>query len=302
MPVASPTAAATAPARFGGSRTTSVIAARRASAPRRPSRSATVAGPAVPGSRDGRSTTIRSTVRLDSSAPAIAIPSSASAGVTTTSHSGRMPRATASTGSNAAARSSQATIAPAAWASATSRRASVVRPLERSPRSSTPIPRGTPPGPRIASSAANPVDNTRARSGSACGARTAGTGTVASAPTTSVQRVGAAAPQRERSVARASLTSARSVVTQPLSNGCSNESTPWFPMDTETTTSRPRSCSGPERWSVCSRRRPWRHRSGRGKACGARVRQNRSTRFTSRTNRPGNRRPSRDHRRTSSLA
>jgi hypothetical protein len=188
--------------------------ARRASAPRRPSRSATVA---ADGTRDGRSTTSRSTVRLDSSEPAIAIPSSASAGVTTTSHSGRIPRATASTGSNAAARSSQATIAPAAWASAASRRASVVRPLERSPRSSTPMPRGTPPGPRIASSAAKPVDSTRARSGSRSDSGAAGAmigavaGTVASAPMTSPTpapnpEAGATAPQRLRRVARAAST------------------------------------------------------------------------------------------------
>ena len=232
MPAASPTAPASTGARFGGSRTTSVIAARRASAARRPSRSATFT---ADGMRGGRSTTSRSTVRPDSSEPAIAIPSSASAGVTTTSHSGRTPRATASTGSNAVARSSQATMAPAAWASAASRRASVVRPLERSPRSSTPIPRGTPPGPRIASSAAKPVGSTRARSGSAPGAGTAGSGVVASAPitspptwavsgATSAHRLGAATPQRERSVARAELTSARSAVTRPLSNRCSNES------------------------------------------------------------------------------
>ena len=90
---------------------------------------------------------------------------------------------------------------PAAWASATSRRASVVRPLDRSPRSETPVPRGRPPGPRIASSAAKPVE--RIRSDRAPGdGRTAGpaagssAGTVASAPTTSPKRLGAAAPQR----------------------------------------------------------------------------------------------------------
>ena len=44
----------------------------------------------------------------------MARPSSGSAGVTTTSHSGLIPRATASTGSSAAVRSSQATIEPAA--------------------------------------------------------------------------------------------------------------------------------------------------------------------------------------------
>lgn len=232
MPVASPTAPARVGARFGGSRATRVMPARRASAPRRPSRSATLA---AAGTRGGRSTTRRSTVRLDSSEPAIAIPSSASAGVTTTSHSGRTPRATASTGSNAAARSSQATIAPAAWASATSRRASVVRPLERSPRSSTPMPRGTPPGPRIASSAANPVDSTRARSGSRCGsgagsvsgAAGAETGTFANAPTTSPKpETGAAAPQRVRRVVRAASMSGDRTAIPRLSNRCSNESRP----------------------------------------------------------------------------
>ena len=44
----------------------------------------------------------------------MARPSSGPAGVTTTSHSGWIPRATASTGSKAFARSSQATIAPLA--------------------------------------------------------------------------------------------------------------------------------------------------------------------------------------------
>ena len=60
----------------------------------------------------------------------MARPSSSEAGVSTTSHSGFTPRATASTGSNARARSSHATIAPPAWASAASRRAMVVLPLE----------------------------------------------------------------------------------------------------------------------------------------------------------------------------
>ncbi len=233
IPVASPTAAASPcsardpwtrepePGFAGGSRTTSVIPARRASAASRPSRSPKLAAPL---GWLGRSMTSRSTARPVSSEPAMARPSSGSAGVRTTSHSGFTPRATASTGSSAAARSSQATIEPAAWASATSRRASVVRPLETSPRTARPIPRGTPPGPRIASSSANPVEWTRSRSidGRGAGSRSASgssSGTVASAPTTSPENPvpprpsrspanpGAAAPQRDRSVARAEVRS-----------------------------------------------------------------------------------------------
>lgn len=199
------------------------MAARRASAASRPSRSANLASvpppagarplagarPGAPplagarfGSLAGRSMTSRSTARPASSEPAIARPSSGSAGVRTTSHSGWIPRATASTGSSAAVKSSQATIEPAAWASAASRSASVVRPLDTSPRMDTPMPRGTPPGPRMASSSANPVE--RIRSGTPCrpnpgcpnaplgsgkpfGRVSPGVsmGTVASAPTTS---------------------------------------------------------------------------------------------------------------------
>ncbi len=237
IPVPSPTAAATDGTSPGGSRATRVIPARRASAASRPRRSA---NRAAPWNRGGRSTTRRSTARLDSSAPAIARPSSGPAGVRTTSHSGRMPRATASTGSNAAARSSQATMAPPAWASAASRRASVVRPLERSPLSARPIPRGSPPGPRMASSSANPVETTRAGSAlgtsagravaragsgakagfpssagsapSAGSAASAGSGAIASAPTTSPATRGAAAPQRVRRVARAAVTSGERVI------------------------------------------------------------------------------------------
>ena len=229
IPVASPTAAARPPrtsesrppvsrppARLGGSSTTRVIPARRASAASRPSRSANFAS--VPqlaglpdavgvirlGNRLGRSMTSRSTARPASSEPAMARPSSGSAGVSTTSHSGRIPRATASTGSSAAVRSSQATIEPAACASAARRSASVVRPLEASPRSETPMPRGTPPGPRTASSSANPVEKKRAWSVPACGVGPgASIGTVARAPTTSPAKPGAAAPQRDRRVARA---------------------------------------------------------------------------------------------------
>lgn len=229
MPVASPTAAARPPrgldvATLGGSSTTSVIPARRASAASRPSRSANLASVPPPmtrlpapgppfgvarfGNRVGRSMTSRSTVRPASSEPAIARPSSGSAGVRTTSHSGWIPRATASTGSSAAVRSSQATIEPAACASAASRSASVVRPLEASPRIDTPMPRGTPPGPRMASSSANPVE--KIRSGAACrlGAPSGcSIGIVARAPTTSPANPGAAAPQRDRRVARAAFRS-----------------------------------------------------------------------------------------------
>ena len=87
--------------------------------------------------------------------------SSRSTGVRTTSHSGRTPRATASTGSNARARSSHATIAPPAWASAAVRSATVVRPEDAAPRSATVASRGRPPGPRMASRAANPVETIR---------------------------------------------------------------------------------------------------------------------------------------------
>ena len=88
-------------------------------------------------------------------------PSSRLAGVMTTSHSRRMPRATASTGSKLRDRSSQATTEPWACASAATRRLSVVRPLEPSPRIATLADSGRPPGPRMASSAAKPVRMTR---------------------------------------------------------------------------------------------------------------------------------------------
>jgi hypothetical protein len=217
MPVASPTADANAPrasdprplAIVGGSSTTRVMPARRASAASRPSRSANLAPELPPGERfaalpgafagkrAGRSMTSRSTARPASSEPAMARPSSGSAGVRTTSHSGWIPRATASTGSSVEVRSSQATIEPAACASAASRSASVVRPLEAPPRIATPMPRGTPPGPRMASSSAKPVDSTPSGSTcrlgvpsgcgspSGCASCIVASGTVASAPTTS---------------------------------------------------------------------------------------------------------------------
>ena len=231
MPVASPMAPARPPApeASGGSRTTRLIPARRASAATRPSRSANLASVARPGcfpARTGRSMTSRSTARPASSEPAIERPSSASAGVTTTSHSGLIPRATTSTGSSAAARSSQATMEPAAWAAAASRSARVVRPLDASPRRATPMPRGTPPGPRMASSSAKPVEKTR--SGSGCGREAPSSrGTVASAPITSPAKPGAAAPQRDRRVARAAPRSASgTAIGCPVSNKCSNQSRP----------------------------------------------------------------------------
>ena len=171
--------------------------------------------------RPGRSTTRRSTVRPASSDPAIARPSSTESGVSTTSQSRVTPRATASTGSKLRARSTQATIEPADCASAVSRSASVVRPLESAPRRASEVERGTPPGPRIASSSAKPVGTTRscgAMRGS--GASRSGSGTVASAPTTSPTtsplrspiRCGAASPHRVRRVASAAVTSGERAV------------------------------------------------------------------------------------------
>ena len=219
-PALSVTAVARPATRSAGSSTTTLISARRPSAARRPRRSpmrVNVLG------RAGRSMTSRSTVRPASRAPAIDRLSSRSAGVRTTSHSGRTPRVTASTGSSAAARSSQATIAPLAWASAASRRASVVRPLEGSPRKAANVPRGIPAGPRMASSATKPVEWTRPISrstGRLTGAASAqgdsaGSAAMARAPTTSVAGRGAAAPQRSRRLARAALTAGAGVVMAP---------------------------------------------------------------------------------------
>jgi hypothetical protein len=160
-PLASSTAAARLRPRLAGSSTTRSVPARRASAASLPSRSPTRL-PATAGSRpSGRSMTSRSTVRAASSAPARASASSRSTGVRTTSHSGRTPRATASTGSKARARSSHATIAPPACASAAVRSATVVLPEDAAPRNATVAARGSPPGPRMASSAANPVGTMR---------------------------------------------------------------------------------------------------------------------------------------------
>jgi hypothetical protein len=211
--VNSATAPARPPVRPGGSSTTSSVSARRASAARRPSRSAMTAGLSVVARRPpGKSRTSRSTERPASSAPPIARPSFSVSGVMTTSHSRRTPRATASTGSKLRARSSQATMAPVAWASAASRRTRVVRPLEPSPRMATLAERGSPPGPRIASSAANPVRTTRPFGSAGSGWTTGsddgpGAGMDARARAPSVIR-GAAAPQRAWRLATAAVTSA----------------------------------------------------------------------------------------------
>ncbi len=228
-PLASSTAAARARPRLAGSRITSSVPARRASAARRPSRSPT-RFPATAGSLpSGRSITSRSTVRAASSVPAMASASSRSTGVRTTSHSGRTPRATASTGSKARARSSHATIAPPACASAAVRSATVAS-------------RGRPPGPRMASRAANPVGTIRpsrsvagcpgrrvttgargvgARgSGSCAGSSGRGIGARARAPSVvspmSPPRRGAAAPQRAWRAASASETSDVRAIGRPI--------------------------------------------------------------------------------------
>jgi hypothetical protein len=167
----------TPPARPLDSSTRSSVPARRANATSRSSRSRERGrrpeGPA-------RSTTRTSTARAWSSAPASARPSSAVSGASTSSHSSMTPRATASTGSRLRSRSSQATIDPAAWASATSRSATVVRPLEGSPPSVRLAVRGTPPGPNSASSSGNPVEMTGMVGASS--PVPSGRGTVASAP------------------------------------------------------------------------------------------------------------------------
>ena len=218
-------------ARPGGSSTTRSVSERRASAASRPSRSAIRAGLSVAASRPpGRSRTSRSTERPASSAPPMARPSSSVSGVMTTSHSSRMPRATASTGSKLRDRSSQATIEPGACASAASRRTSVVRPLEPSPRIATLAERGRPPGPRIASSAAKPVWMTRSsgagiglgrcdgvgagtRTGAVAGARARAPSVIGAVASVAVvpATLGAAAPQRACRLATAAVTSGERV-------------------------------------------------------------------------------------------
>ncbi len=218
IPVDWSTAVARPPARPGASRISSRISARRASAASRWSRSAIRPGLSVLARRPpGRSRTSRSTERPASSEPAMRRPSSRLAGVMTTSHSSRTPRAAASTGSKLRDRSSQATTEPSDWASAATRSATVVRPLEPSPRMATLAEVGRPPGPRIASSAANPVWMTRwlgsgARAGSGATARAPSVAR-ASAPSVAARaRLGAAAPQRAWRPASAVSTSPRGVV------------------------------------------------------------------------------------------
>ena len=228
MPVDSATAVARPPASPGASRMRSRVSARRASAASRWSRSAILPGLSVRASRPpGKSRTSMSTDRPASRLPAMLRPSSRLAGVMTTSHSSRTPRATASTGSKLRDRSSQATTEPAFCASAATRRLSVVRPLEPSPRIATLADLGRPPGPRIASSAAKPVwmirsSSTGATTGcepaasadapaaSAASARASGAGSAANASAPMTR--GAAAPHRACRPATAASTSPRGVV------------------------------------------------------------------------------------------
>ena len=125
-----------------------------------------------------RSSTRRSTARAWRSDPAIASASSTESGTSTASHSRSMPRATASTGSRLRARSTQATRAPPAWASATVRRARVVAPLDPLPRRTTVPARGRPPDASSASSSGKPVEMRRSTppSGSPGSCRVAGAG------------------------------------------------------------------------------------------------------------------------------
>ncbi len=183
-----------------GSRTRRSAPARRANATRRLSWSAGCGG-RVGGNRRGgrpaprarwaipcawtgpsrapaRSSTRRSTARAWRSDPAIASASSTESGTRTASHSRRTPRATASTGSRLRARSTQATRAPPAWASATVRRARVVAPLDPMPRRTTVPARGRPPAVSSASSSGKPVEMRRSTppSGSPGSCRAAGAG------------------------------------------------------------------------------------------------------------------------------
>ena len=160
-----------------------------------------------------------STARAWSSVPAIASAWAGSSGTRTASHSRRTPRATASTGSSARGRSTQAASAPPACASASTRSASVVAPLEPAPASATVPARGRPPAARSASSAGKPVGiarsvvagagRVRGETGAGrSGAPVSGSGNSAGRPpNTSVAGRGAAAPQRSRREAR---TAARS--------------------------------------------------------------------------------------------
>jgi len=178
-----------------GSRTRRSAPARRANATRRPSWSAGRGGRGPPRRPAGaacvtgdavlvtgrsrapaRSSTRRSTARAWRSDPAIASASSTESGTRTASHSRSTPRATASTGSRLRARSTQATRAPPAWASATVRRARVVAPLDPLPRRTTVPARGRPPAASNASRSGKPVEMRRSTpaSGSPGSCRIAG--------------------------------------------------------------------------------------------------------------------------------
>ena len=116
-----------------------------------------------------------------------------------------------------------------AWASAASRRTSVVRPLEPSPRIATLAERGRPPGPRIASSAANPVWMTRSsaagsargdgtgsgrdQAGAVAGARARAPSVIGAVASVAAvpAALGAAAPQRAWRLATAAVTSGERV-------------------------------------------------------------------------------------------
>jgi len=234
----SPLASCSASRRSGpivvGSTTSSNAPARRVSAVNRPRRSPTRILASAGSQPSGRSTTSTSTVRVDSNDAASDSASSRSAGVSTTSHSGTTPRASASTVSKARARSSQATIAPVACARATERNATVVLPDDAPPRSATALARGNPPVPSRASNAANPVGTTRPSASeirsSGPGARNGTTGVAgpslssgsgsrsdtarASVPSTisSPPRRGAAEPQRDWSRESVSETSDERVI------------------------------------------------------------------------------------------
>jgi hypothetical protein len=201
-----------------GSRTRRSAPARRANATRRPSRSASRGGrvpprrPAVgacatvdavlvagavgltagPFRAPARSRTRRSTARAWRSDPAIASASSTEAGTRTASHSRRTPRAATSTGSRLRARSTQATRAPPAWASAAVRRARVVAPLDPAPRRTTVPARGRPPAASNSSSSGKPVGMRRStsRAGSPGSGRIVGAGRVPPGRGTSAGQTG----------------------------------------------------------------------------------------------------------------
>ncbi len=247
----SASAARSGPAISAGSRTRRRAPARRANATSRASRSARpglrpcafgrgrapgIPDALLPRSRaPARSRTRTSTARAWRSEPAMASASSAVPGTRTASHSRRTPRATASTGSRLRGRSTHATSAPPAWASAIARRVRVVAPLVPAPRKATVPVLGRPPAARSPSSSAKPVGIARSVSrgasrgtvrgvgaspgrppgsppwsGRSAGTApaSAGSGAAASAPKTSVAGRGATDPQRARRLARAATRSA----------------------------------------------------------------------------------------------